>query len=194
MPSSSGSRLADREGVARHEIALPLITDPCTDSSPVTNATDALWTQTARVQSRPTSTGLYIRNVLTCRFATWLDEELLASTACGGLIIRRSWVRAPPAPPAVSMSGQRWPWTDVGGAVTSCRRHAEHPHRSRRATSERVLVGGAHDQSTMRDIHRILSGPIDAAQRWEWTDRNPAESAKPPPSCRQIILATSPFG
>ena len=42
--------------------------------------------------------GLYIYNVLTCRYATWLDEELLTSTACGGLIIRRSWVRAPPAP------------------------------------------------------------------------------------------------
>jgi hypothetical protein len=25
------------------------------------------------------------------------------------------------------LSGPRWPWTDVGGAVTSCRRHAEHP-------------------------------------------------------------------
>src|ERR1035438_1717084 len=33
------------------------------------------------------------------------------------LIIRRSWVRAPPAPPAVSISDRRWPWTDVGGAI-----------------------------------------------------------------------------
>ena len=83
---------------SRHEIALPLITDPCTDKQADNNATDALWTQTARVQSRATSTGLYICNVLTCRYATWLDEELLASTACGGLIIRRPWVRVPPAP------------------------------------------------------------------------------------------------
>ena len=36
----------------------------------------------------------------TCPHATGLDQELLASTACGGLIIRRSWVRAPPAPPS----------------------------------------------------------------------------------------------
>ena len=54
-----------QRGVARHEIASPLITDP-----------------------RTTSTGLYICNVLTCRYATWLDEELLTSTAYGGLIIR----------------------------------------------------------------------------------------------------------
>jgi hypothetical protein len=28
--------------------------------------------------------------------------------------------------------------------------------------------------------------------RWEWTDRNPAASAKPPTPGRQTILATSP--
>jgi hypothetical protein len=28
--------------------------------------------------------------------------------------------------------------------------------------------------------------------RWEWTDRNPAGSAKPPTPSRQTILATSP--
>jgi len=37
------------------------------------------------------------------------------------LIIRRSWVRAPPAPPAVSIVGVGEPWTglytDVGGAM-----------------------------------------------------------------------------
>src|SRR5207342_1359405 len=30
------------------------------------------------------------------------------------------------------------------------------------------------------------------AMRWEWTDRNPAASAKPPTPSRQTILATSP--
>lgn len=29
-------------------------------------------------------------------------------------------------------------------------------------------------------IHSILSGAFEAAQRWEWADYNPAESAKPP--------------
>jgi integrase len=41
-------------------------------------------------------------------------------------------------------------------------------------------------------IHSILSGAFAAAQRWEWTDRNPAESAKPPTTRRQPIPATSP--
>ena len=38
----------------------------------------------------------------------------------------------------------------------------------------------------------ILSGAFAAAQRREWTDRNPAESAKPPTTIRQSIPATSP--
>ena len=46
--------------------------------------------------------------------------------------------------------------------------------------------------STIRGIHSILSGAFAAAQRWEWTDRNPAESAKPPTTVRQPIPATSP--
>jgi integrase len=46
--------------------------------------------------------------------------------------------------------------------------------------------------STIRGIHGILSGAFAAAQRWEWTDRNPAESAKPPTTIRRPIPATSP--
>ena len=46
--------------------------------------------------------------------------------------------------------------------------------------------------STIRGIHSILSGAFAAAQRREWTDRNPAESAKPPTTTRQPIPATSP--
>jgi integrase len=46
--------------------------------------------------------------------------------------------------------------------------------------------------STIRGIHSILSGAFTAAQRWEWTDRNPAESAKPPTTIRRPIPATSP--
>ena len=47
-------------------------------------------------------------------------------------------------------------------------------------------------KSTIRGIHAILSGAFEAAMRWEWTDRNPTESAKPPTPSRQTILATSP--
>jgi integrase len=46
--------------------------------------------------------------------------------------------------------------------------------------------------STIRGIHSILSGAFAAAQRWEWTDRNPAASAKPPTTVRKSIPATSP--
>ena len=95
-----------RAEAARHEIALPLITDPCTDKQADNNATDALWTQTARVQSRTTSTSLYIRNVLTCRYATWLDEELLASTGSYGLWGTHN-------PPVVGSSPTRPTWSEL---------------------------------------------------------------------------------
>ena len=57
-----------------------------------------------------------------------------------------------------------------------CRPHVCHPMKA----------------STIRGIHSILSGAFAAAQRWEWTDRNPAESAKPPTTTRKPIPATSP--
>ena len=47
-------------------------------------------------------------------------------------------------------------------------------------------------KSTIHGIHSILSGAFEAAMRWEWTDRNPARSAKPPALTRQTIVATSP--
>jgi hypothetical protein len=65
------------------------------------------------------------------------------------------------------------PGYDCGRA--GCRPHVCHPM----------------EPSTIRGIHGILSGAF-AAQRWEWTDRNPAESAKPPTATRQPIPATSP--
>jgi integrase len=47
-------------------------------------------------------------------------------------------------------------------------------------------------KSTIQGIHSILSGAFEAAMRWEWTDRNPVRSAKPPTIRRQTIMATSP--
>jgi hypothetical protein len=47
-------------------------------------------------------------------------------------------------------------------------------------------------KGTIRGIHAILSGVFEAAMRWEWTDRNPAASARSPTPRRQTILATSP--
>ena len=46
--------------------------------------------------------------------------------------------------------------------------------------------------STIRGIHSILSGTFAAAGAGKWTDRNPAESAKPPTTSRRPIPATSP--
>jgi hypothetical protein len=51
----------------------------------------------AREQPRIGSTKLYRARALTCAYAIWCDQPRLVSTAGGGLIIRRSWVRAPPA-------------------------------------------------------------------------------------------------
>jgi integrase len=47
-------------------------------------------------------------------------------------------------------------------------------------------------KSTIRNIHSILSGAFDAAQRWEWIDRNPADSAKPPTVTQKKRPATPP--
>jgi integrase len=47
-------------------------------------------------------------------------------------------------------------------------------------------------RSTIHSIHSILSGAFEAAQRWEWVDFNPAESAKPPTVRQQKRQATPP--
>jgi integrase len=47
-------------------------------------------------------------------------------------------------------------------------------------------------KSTIRTIHSILSGAFEAAQRWEWADFNPAESAKPPTVTQKKTPATPP--
>ena len=64
-------------------------------------ATDAFWTQTAREQPRIGSTILYTARALAWEYATWRDQPRLVPTVGVGLIIRRPWVRVPPAPPAV---------------------------------------------------------------------------------------------
>jgi integrase len=46
--------------------------------------------------------------------------------------------------------------------------------------------------NTIRGIHSILSGAFAAAQRWDWIDRNPAESARPPAYVRKPVPPTPP--
>jgi integrase len=61
-------------------------------------------------------------------------------------------------------------------ALSGCRPHVCHPMKP----------------STIHGIHSILSGAFEAAQRWEWVDFNPAESAKPPTVTKKKTPATPP--
>ena len=80
------------------------------------------------------------------------------------------------APSSTPQGARRRPGPGHDCRRAGCRPHVCHPMKA----------------STIRGIHSILSGAFAAAQRWEWTDRNPAESAKPPTTIRQPIPATSP--
>ena len=100
----------------------------------------------------------------TCPHATGLDQELLASTACGGLIIRRSWVRVPPAPPAVLMlgSGPSWTgsWIDVGGTVHGAAiRSTRSGHIEQRLPAVPTLADPGYDGAGT-GIHIRSSSPL----------------------------------
>jgi integrase/DNA-binding transcriptional regulator YhcF (GntR family) len=79
----------------------------------------------------------------------------------------------------------------AGSTLPGARKRPGPGHDCRRAGC-RPHVCQPMKASTIRGIHSILSGAFAAAQRWEWTDRNPAESAKPPTTTRQPVPATSP--
>jgi len=80
---------------------------------------------------------------------------------------------------------------EPGGDPRLSRRRPGPGHDCRRAGC-RPHVCHPMKPGTIRGIHSILSGAFAAAQRWERTGRNPAESAKPPTTTRQPIPATSP--
>jgi integrase len=109
---------------------------------------------------------------------TGVIRHALEALAADGLILARRGQTAIVAGNADNrLSGPRkrpGPGHDCRRA--GCRPHVCHPMKA----------------STIRGIHSILSGAFAAAQRWEWIDRNPAESAKPPTTVRQPIPATSP--
>jgi integrase/DNA-binding transcriptional regulator YhcF (GntR family) len=109
---------------------------------------------------------------------TGVIRHAMTALAADGLIIARQGRATTVAGEASGDPGPRrrrpGPGHDCHRA--GCRPHVCHPMRP----------------STIRGVHGILSGAFAAAQRWEWTDRNPAESAKPPTATRQPIPATSP--
>jgi integrase len=109
---------------------------------------------------------------------TGVIRHALEALAADGLIIVRHGRAAvvagePSNDPRLS---RRRPGPEHDCRRAGCRPHVCHPMKP----------------STIRGIHSILSGAFAAAQRWEWTDRNPAESAKPPTTIRRPIPATSP--
>ena len=109
---------------------------------------------------------------------TGVIRHALESLAADGLISARHGragvVTGEPGDDA--RPGRRRP-----GPGHDCRRAGCRPHQCRPMRP-----------NTTRGIHSILSGAFAAAQRWDWTDRNPAESAKPPTATRKPIPATSP--
>ena len=109
---------------------------------------------------------------------TGVIRHALQELAGGGLIIvqhgRSAVVAGTPSNDPGLGRGRPGPGHDCG--LAGCRPHTCRPMKP----------------NTIRGIHSILSGAFAAAQRWEWTDRNPAESAKPPTAIRQPIPATSP--
>jgi integrase/DNA-binding transcriptional regulator YhcF (GntR family) len=106
-----------------------------------------------------------------------MRHALEALAADGLILVRRGQTAVVAGNPGHAPPGARrrpGPAHDCRSA--GCRPHVCHPMKA----------------STIRGIHSILSGAFAAAQRWEWTDRNPAESAKPPTTIRRPIPATSP--
>jgi integrase len=109
---------------------------------------------------------------------TGVIRHALEALAADGLITARHGRAAVVAgePSDDPRLGRRRPGPGHDCRRAGCRPHVCHPMKP----------------STIRGIHSILSGAFAAAQRWEWTDRNPAQSAKPPTTIRQPIPATSP--
>ncbi len=109
---------------------------------------------------------------------TGVIRHALEALASDGLILFRRGQTAIVAGTAASVlpSVRKRPGPGHDCRRAGCRQHVCRPMKA----------------STIRGIHSILSGAFAAAQRWEWTDRNPTKSAKPPTPIRRPIPATSP--
>jgi integrase len=109
---------------------------------------------------------------------TGIIRKAFETLADGGLILvrqgRATVVAGEPGNDPRPVRRRPGPGHDCHRA--GCRPHVCHPMKA----------------STIRGIHSILSGAFAAAQRWEWTERNPAASAKPLTTTRKSIAATSP--
>jgi integrase len=108
---------------------------------------------------------------------TGVIRHAIKELAADGLIIARHGRATVVAGEPIGPGPGRWrPGPGHDCCLAGCRPHVCRPMQP----------------NTIRGIHSILSGAFAAAQRWEWIDRNPAESAKPPTAIRKTIPATSP--
>jgi integrase len=107
-----------------------------------------------------------------------LQHALSALAEAGLVVVRqgRTAVVAGDADASVTASRARRPGHDHDCKRSGCRAHVCSPMKPK----------------TIRNIHSILSGAFGAAQRWEWVDRNPAESARPPTVSHAKRPATPP--
>jgi integrase len=118
--------------------------------------------------------------------------ELSASQGIGTGVIRRALEQLAADGLVLSRRGQTPIVAGTAAAALPGARKRPGPGHDCRRAGCRPHVCHPMKASTIRGIHSILSGAFAAAQRWEWTDRNPAESAKPPTTIRRPISATSP--
>ena len=108
---------------------------------------------------------------------TGVIRHAIKELVAGGLIVARHGRATVVAGEPIGSEPNRWrPGPSHDCRLAGCRSHICRPMKP----------------NTIRGIHSILSGAFAAAQRWEWIDRNPAESAKPPTAIRRPIPATSP--
>jgi integrase len=107
-----------------------------------------------------------------------IRRALEALTADGLIVARRNQATVVAGdPPARPPGARRRP-----GPGHDCRRGGCQAHVCRPLKP-----------STIHGLHGILSGAFAMARRWEWMDRNPAESARPPAvNTRKSIPATPP--
>ncbi len=117
--------------------------------------------------------------------------ELSALQDIGTGVIRRAFEALAAEGLILARRGQRPIVAGTTAGLPGARKRTGPGHDCRRAGC-RPHVCHPMEASTIRGIHSILSGAFAAAQRWEWTDRNPTASAKPPTTIRRPIPATSP--
>jgi integrase len=122
-----------------------------------------------------------VREIAACqslRTAT-LQQAFAVLAAESVITVRQGRTAVVTGPADAVASGSRphtRPATGHDCARAGCRQHTCRPMTAK----------------TVRNIHSILSGAFAAAVRWEWIDRNPAESAKLPKTQHRPPPATSP--